>query len=76
MAQKLESRRLRKADGTIIHTWNGKIHNHDDAAIIYPDGKKEYYLFGFKYTKDEWMDRKREEKGVPPAKDPKYDTRF
>ena len=45
-------------------------------ATFYPDGKKEYYLFGFKYTKDEWMDRKREEKGVPPAKDPKYDTRF
>jgi hypothetical protein len=74
---KLEpTKRLRTPEGMVVYYWNGRIHNHDDAAIIHPDGKKEYYLFGFKYTKEEWLDRKREEKGIPPAKDPKYDTRF
>ena len=77
MAQKLEpTRRLKKPDGTIVYVWNGKLHNADDAAVIHPDGKKEWWLFGFQYTKDEFLDRKREEKGIPPAKDPKYDTRF
>ena len=77
MAQKLEPvKRLKKPDGTIIYSLNGKFHNWDDAAVIYPNGKKEYWIFGFQYTKDEFIDRKREEKGVPPAKDPKYDTRF
>lgn len=77
MAQKLEpTRRLKKPDGTIIYHLGGKIHNWDDAAVIHPDGKKEYWLFGFQYTKDEFLDRKREEKGIPPAKDPKYDTRL
>ena len=77
MAQKLEPvRRLKKPDGTIVHVLNGKLHNWDDAAVIHPDGKKEWWIFGFQYTKDEFLDRKREEKGIPPAKDPKYDTRF
>ena len=77
MAQKLEPvKRLRKADGTIIYALNGKVHNWDDAAVIHPNGKKEYWLFGIQYTKDEFLDRKREEKGIPPVKDPKYDTRF
>ena len=77
MSNKLEPvRRLKKPDGTIVYALNGKLHNWDDAAVIHPDGKKEYWLFGLQYTKDEFLDRKREEKGIPPAKDPKYDTRF
>ena len=77
MTQKLEPvKRLKKPDGTVVHYLNGKIHNWDDAAVIHPDGKKEWWIFGFQYTKDEFLDRKREEKGIPPAKDPKYDTRF
>lgn len=77
MAQKLEpTRRLKKPDGTIVYVWNGKLHNSDDAAVIHPDGKKEWWIFGFQYTKDEFLDRKREEKGTPPAKDPKYDSSF
>jgi hypothetical protein len=77
MAEKLEPvKRLKKPDGTIVYYLNGKIHNWDDAALIHPNGKKEYWLFGFQYTKDEFLDRKREEKGVPPAKDPKFETRL
>jgi len=33
-----------------------------------PQGNKrasEYWLFGFKYTKDQWEDRKKDVNGVP-----------
>jgi hypothetical protein len=74
---KLEGvKKLKKPDGTIIYYLDGKLHNWDDAAVILPNGKKEYWLFGFQYTKDEFMDRKRDVNGIPPAKDPKYDTRL
>ena len=69
-------RKLKKPDGTIMSTLEGKLHNWDDAAVIYPNGKKEYWLFGFQYSKDEFMDRKRDSNGIPPAKNPKYDTRL
>jgi hypothetical protein len=69
-------KRFKKPDGTIVHVLDGKVHNWDDAAIIHPNGKKEYWLFGFQYTKDEFLDRKRDSNGIPPAKDPKYDTRL
>jgi hypothetical protein len=70
------TKRLKKPDGTVVYVWNGKLHNWDDVAVIHPDGKKEYWLFGFQYTKDQWMDRKRDVNGVPPAKDPKFETRL
>jgi hypothetical protein len=77
MGNKLEpTRKLKKADGTVVYFWQNKLHNWDDAAVIHPNGKKEYWLFGFEYSKDEWMDRKRDVNGTPPAKDPKYDTRL
>lgn len=78
MAKKIlePTKRLKKPDGTIVYIWERKLHNWDDAAVIHPDGKKEYYLFGFQYTKDEWLDRKRDVNGVPPAKDPKFETRL
>ena len=71
-----ETKRYKKPDGTIVWLFDGKLHNWDDAAVIHPNGKKEYWLYGFQYTKDEWTDRKRYTNGVPPAKDPKYDTRL
>ena len=76
MAKEAGVKKMKTVDGKIIYTLDGKLHNWDEPAIIHPDGKKEYYLFGFKYTKDEFMDRKRDSNGVPPAKDPKYDTRL
>lgn len=69
-------RRLKKPDGTVVYMLNNKLHNWEDAAVIHPDGKKEYWLFGFQYTKDQFLDRKRDTNGVPPAKDPKYDSRM
>ena len=69
-------KRFKKIDGTIVHLLDGKLHNWEEPAVIHPDGKKEYWLFGFQYTKDEFMDRKRDSNGIPPAKDPRYETRL
>jgi len=67
----LETKKLVTADGTIVHYINingvNKMHNWDGAAF-FPQGNKrqaEYYLFGFKYTKDQWEDRKKDANGVP-----------
>ena len=43
------------------------MHNWDGTALI-PQGNKrqaEYYLFGIKHTKDEWLDKKKSVNGVP-----------
>ena len=71
-----EVRRLKKPDGTIVYLLGNKLHNWEDAAVINPNGKKEYWLFGFEYSKDEFLDRKRDSNGIPPAKNPKYDSTF
>ena len=53
MSEKWEqSKRLKKADGTIAVVWEGKLHNWDGPALI-PEGnmkKREYYLYGIKYS--------------------------
>jgi len=71
MKEIFETKKLTTADGTIVHYINingvSKMHNWDGAAF-FPQGNKrqaEYYLFGFKYTKDQWEDRKKDVNGVP-----------
>ena len=71
MKQTLETQRLKTADGTIAHYVNingvNKMHNWDGAAF-FPQGNKrqaEYYLFGIKYTKDKWLEFKKDVNGVP-----------
>ncbi len=65
------TRKIKLADGTIAHYINvdgkNKFHNWDSAALI-PQGNKraaEYYLFGIKYTKEQWEDLKKDGNGVP-----------
>jgi hypothetical protein len=65
------TQRLKTADGTIVHYIDidgvNKVHNWDGAAFI-PQGNKrqaEYYLFGIKYTKDKWLEFKKDVNGVP-----------
>jgi hypothetical protein len=67
----MEIKQLKTKDKTVIFylTLNGKniFHNWDGAAYI-PEGnmrKAEYYLFGIKYTKDEWLEKKADVNGVP-----------
>jgi len=71
MKESLETQRLKTADGTIAHYVNingvNKMHNWDGAALI-PQGNRrqaEYYLFGIKYTKDQWLEFKKESNGIP-----------
>ena len=69
--ENLGTQRLKTSDGTIAHFINingiNKCHNWDGAAFI-PQGNKrqaEYYLFGIKHTKDEWLEKKKSINGVP-----------
>jgi hypothetical protein len=62
-----ETKRLKTEDGSIVYYWLNKMHNWDGPAYI-PQGNKraaEYWLFGMKYTKDQWEDRKKDINGVP-----------
>ena len=62
-----QSRKLKKADGTIAFIWDNKLHNWDGPAYI-PQGdmkKAEYYLHGIQKTKDEYIEAIREQTGLP-----------
>ena len=62
-----DTKQIRTADGSIVHSWMGKMHCWEGPAYT-PQGNKrisEYWLFGFKYTKDQWEDRKKDVNGVP-----------
>ena len=61
------SQKLRKADGTIAHIWDNKLHNWDGPAYI-PEGnekKREYYIYGIRYSEEEWKDRRKQREGLP-----------
>ena len=67
----METKKLVTAEGTIAYYLNingvNKLHNIDGPALI-PNGNKrasEYYIFGIKYTKEQWDDRKKDTNGVP-----------
>jgi hypothetical protein len=71
MENSLETKRIKTADGTICNYVNisgiNKMHNWDSAAYI-PEGnlrKAEYYLFGIKHTKDQWLEKKSDVNGQP-----------
>ena len=62
-----ETKRLKTADGTIVYYWENKMHNWDGPAYI-PQGNKraaEYYVFGIKFTKDQFDNIKKDNNGVP-----------
>jgi hypothetical protein len=66
-----ETIRIRTKDNSLVYSIevNGvnKMHNWDGPAYI-PQGNKraaEYWLFGMRYTKDQWEDRKKDVTGQP-----------
>jgi hypothetical protein len=66
------SQKLRKADGTVAHIWDNKLHNWDGPALI-PEGnekKAEYHLYGIQYSKEEWKEAIRQQTGLPWYKKP------
>lgn len=70
-------RRLKRvSDGAKAISYDGKLHSWDEPALILPDGTKEYYLYGVKYTRDQWEEFRRDRVGVPPAKNPLFKDMF
>ena len=62
-----QSKRLKKADGTIAYVWDGKLHNWEGPALI-PEGnsrKKEYYLYGMQKTLEDWKEMRKQREGLP-----------
>jgi hypothetical protein len=62
-----ETKRLKTQDGTIVYYLDGKMHNFDGPAYL-PQGNKraaEYYVFGVKFTKDQFDNIKKDNNGVP-----------
>jgi len=65
-------KKMKTPDGTIVHHWDGKLHNWEGPALI-PEGvyrNREYYLYGIKYTEEKWNEIKRDRNGVPWYKNP------
>lgn len=67
----METQKLRTSDGTIVSYVNiggiNKMNNWDVAALLLQGNKREaeYYLFGIKMSKDEWLERKADVNGIP-----------
>ena len=62
-----ETKKLKTEDGTIVYYLDGKMHNFDGPAYL-PQGNKraaEYYVFGVKFTKDQFDSIKKDNNGVP-----------
>ena len=50
--------RTKTPDGTILHHWDGKLHNWEGPALI-PQGVRrlrEYYIYGIYHTEEEWKE--------------------
>ena len=61
------SRKITTADGTIMYTFDGKLHNWEGPALI-PEGnkrKREYYLNGIKMTEAQWKEALKNREGLP-----------
>jgi hypothetical protein len=63
----MELRKLKTADGTVVYYWGRLMHNWEGPAYI-PQGNKklaEYYVYGIKYTKEQWEEFKNDWEGLP-----------
>ena len=65
-----QSRTFKDSVGTIYKTWDKKFHCWDGPAIIHKNGKKEYYLYGMKYTNEDFKEAVRGRTGLPWYKQP------
>ena len=62
---RFRTKRYKSPDGTIRYVCDGKLHNSDGPAVIHPDGKEEYHINGFQYSKDEFKKIKKDSVGLP-----------
>lgn len=73
------TKRLKSPDGIIRIIFDSKLHSWDEPALQYPKEmrkKDEYYLYGIQYTKDQWIEQKRDRNGVSPDHNPQVKSRF
>jgi len=76
--KEFKSRKITTPDGTIMYTFQGKLHNWEGPALI-PEGnmrKREYYLNGIKMSEPEYKDALRRREGLPWYKGSSTNTRF
>lgn len=72
-----KTRKIKSPDGVVRIIFDNKLHSSEEAALQYPkDMKKkdEYYLYGIQYTKDAWLEVKKDGIGLPPSKQGLKDT--
>ena len=72
------SKKITTADGTIMFTFDGKLHNWEGPALI-PQGdnrKREYYLNGVKMTQPQWKEALKGREGLPWYKGSGAKARF
>jgi hypothetical protein len=72
-----QTKKFTTPEGTKVVMWDGKLHSWDEPALI-PEGeykKREYYLYGVRYSEEDWKQAKREWTGVPYYKDPRFNVR-
>ena len=61
-----KSRKVRRADGTVMYLWGKQLHNWDGPALVDVEKKLvEYYIYGIKFTKDKWLEAKKDQVGLP-----------
>ena len=62
------------ADGTVLITWEGKLHNWEGPAYIPQNNKKlaEYHIHGIRYSKEEWKSLRKDRNGIPWFKNPAF----
>lgn len=65
MFEQNEPKKVRKADGTIMFIWEGKIHNMSGPALVTVEGKNEYYIHGIQYDEKTFLKRIKEKEGLP-----------
>lgn len=72
------SKKITTSDGTIMFTFNGKLHNWEGPALI-PEGnnrKREYYINGIKMSEKEWKEALKGREGLPFYKQSGAKARF
>ena len=76
--KEFKSRKITTSDGTIMYTFEGKLHNWEGPALI-PEGdmkKREYYLNGIQMSESEYKEALRRREGLPWYKGSGAKARF
>ena len=72
----LQTKKTTSSDGIVRYVKDKKLHNSEGPAIIYPNGKEEYYVNGIKYDKKTFLKTKKDTVGLPYYKKAGSNSRF